>query len=199
VIDTSGATVPRAEIKVVNQATNISRTVSSDAFGNYEATHLNPGLYTVIAEAPGFKRVVHREIRLEALASVRIDIRLEVGEVAAEVTVVGGAPVIETETSTLSQVRPSRQLLDLPLNLIGSTAPLYQFTILTPTAAEGGGRCVLSPAGAAPKPSSTSMASAPTPSFTAIRKPPCSPRWNPCRKSRSSLSTTGRSLPTPAT
>ncbi len=139
VIDMSGASVPGAGIKVVNQATNISRMVVSDAFGNYEATHLNPGLYTLIAEAPGFKRFVHREIQLEALANVRIDVRLEVGEVAAEVTVVGGAPVIETETSTISQVRPSRQLLDLPLNIIGNVAPLYQFAVLTPTAAEGGG------------------------------------------------------------
>jgi len=139
VSDTSGAIVPGAEIKVVNQATNISRTVSSDAFGNYEATHLNPGLYTVTAEAPGFKRSVHREILLEALATVRIDIRLEVGEVSAEVTVTAAAPVVESETSTISQVRPSRQLLELPLNIIGSVAPLYQFTVLTPTAAEGGG------------------------------------------------------------
>lgn len=139
VIDATGAIIPRAEIRVANQATNISRAVVSDAFGNYDATHLNPGLYTVTTEVPGFKRFVHREILLEALARVRIDIHLEVGASTAEVTVVAGAPVIESETSTISQVRPGRQLLDLPLNIIGNVAPLYQFMVLTPTAAEGGG------------------------------------------------------------
>ncbi|MEK7405783.1 MAG: TonB-dependent receptor [Acidobacteriota bacterium] len=139
VTDATGAVIPGARIRVTNQATNISRALSSDALGNYEATHLNPGLYTVAAEAAGFKKSVHREILLETLGRVRIDVRLEVGEVASEVTVTEGAPVVESETSTLSQVRSNRQLLDLPVNIIGNVAPLYQYTVLTPTANEGGG------------------------------------------------------------
>jgi len=139
VTDATGAIMPGVEVKATNQGTNITRAVTSDAFGNYEATHLNPGMYRVTVETPGFKRFLHRDILLEALGQVRIDIRLEVGEVATEVTVTAGAPVVESETSTISQVRPSVQLLDLPLNVIGSVAPLYELTVLTPTAAQGGG------------------------------------------------------------
>lgn len=139
VTDATGAVIPGAQVRVTNQATNVTRGVVSDALGNYEATHLHPALYTVRVEAPGFKRFVHENILLEALANVRIDVRLEVGDVTAEVTVSAGAPVVESETAGISQYRPSQQLLDLPLNVIGTTAPFYQFTVLTPTAFEGSG------------------------------------------------------------
>jgi len=139
VMDATGAIIPEAEIRVTNQATNVTRAVRSDSLGNYEATHLHPGSYTVRVETPGFKRFVHQDILLEAVAHVRIDVRLEIGDVATEVTVTAGAPVVESETSGISQYRPSAQLLDLPLNVIGTTAPFYQYTVLTPTAVEGPG------------------------------------------------------------
>jgi hypothetical protein len=139
VVDATGAIVPGVEVRVTNQATNVTRAVYSDGFGNYEATHLLPGLYRVRVETPGFKRFVHENILLEALANVRIDVRLEVGDVATEVTVTAGAPVVESETMSISQYRPGQQLLDLPLNLVGTTAPFYQFTVITPTAHEAGG------------------------------------------------------------
>ncbi len=139
VTDATGAAVPGAEVRVTNQATNVTRSVQSDAFGNYEATHLHGGLYRVTVEMPGFKRFVHEDIRLEAQGQVRIDVALEVGDVTTEVTVTAGAPVVESETSSIAQLRPVTQLLDLPLNVVGTTAPFYQFTVLTPTAHEAGG------------------------------------------------------------
>jgi hypothetical protein len=90
VMDTTGAIIPEAEVRVTNQATNVTRAVRSDGLGNYEATHLHPGIYTVRVETPGFKRFVHQDILLEAVAHVRIDVRLEVGDVATELTVTAG-------------------------------------------------------------------------------------------------------------
>lgn len=139
VTDTTGAVVPGARVQIVNQATNVMRTIVTDALGSYEATHLHPGMYTVRVEASGFKRFVHTNILLEAVAHVRIDVKLEVGDVATEVTVTGAAPVVESETASIAQYRPVQHLLDLPLNVIGTTAPFYQVAILTPTAFEGEG------------------------------------------------------------
>jgi hypothetical protein len=138
VTDVSGAVVPGVSVQVTNQATNITRAVTADDTGNYEATHLHGGLYTVAAAKPGFKKFVHRDIRLEALATVRVDIQLEVGDVAVEVTVAAGAPVIETEYATVAQVRTFQQLRALPVNIRGG-APLYFWTWLTPTAYQGSG------------------------------------------------------------
>src|SRR5437867_1952781 len=95
VTDPAGAVVPNASVQVTNQETGLAKSVASDSFGNYEVTHLNPGLYSVTTQAPGFKKFEHRDILLETLRAVRINVRLEVGDVGAEVTVTAGTPVVE--------------------------------------------------------------------------------------------------------
>jgi len=55
VTDPSGAVVPNAKITITNTATRVSfETVSSSA-GDYNAPALNPGTYTLSAEAAGFQ------------------------------------------------------------------------------------------------------------------------------------------------
>ena len=65
VTDPAGGVVPNASIQVINQETGLVKPVVSDSSGNYEVTHLNPGLYSVVTRAPGFKRLEHRDIMLE--------------------------------------------------------------------------------------------------------------------------------------
>ncbi len=132
VSDSSGGVVPKVAVTVVNQATGISRQALSDNAGNYEATHLNTGVYTVKAEAPGFKRFEHRDIRVEPQQTVRIDVRLELGAVGSEVTVTAGAPVIETEAPTVFDTKTALQLRDLPLNTLNGVL-LNSFLFTTPT------------------------------------------------------------------
>jgi hypothetical protein len=133
VTDPAGAVVPNASIQVTNQQTGIVKSLSSDGVGNYEATHLNPGVYTVVIQAPGFKKFEHREIQIETLRVVRINARLEVGEVGAEVTVSAGTPVIETEASGIDDVKTGREMRDLPLNFLSTSGLLTTFTSLVPT------------------------------------------------------------------
>src|ERR1700676_872337 len=57
-----------------------------------------------------------------------LDFTMEIGAAEQRVTVVGGAPLLETETSTVDNVRTEQAVKDLPLNgrnfseLIGLTA-----------------------------------------------------------------------------
>ena len=132
VTDSSGSVVPNAVVSVMNQATGIVRTAVTDSQGNFEATHLNPGMYTVKAEAPGFKTFEHRDVQVESIQTVRIDVRLEVGTVGSEVTVTAGAPVIETESATISDSKTALQLRDLPLNTLNGVI-LNAFLFSTPT------------------------------------------------------------------
>src|SRR5215510_954989 len=46
VIDPVGSVVPSASVKVSNQDTGLVKTILSDSQGNYEVTHLNPGMYS---------------------------------------------------------------------------------------------------------------------------------------------------------
>lgn len=130
--DASGGVVPSATVRVTNQATGIERTLTTDQMGRYEATHLNPGTYRVTAEAAGFKKFEHRDVILEAQQTVRIDVALEVGSVGTEVTVTEGAPVVETEAPTISDVKTALQLRDLPMNTLNGVL-LNAFLFTTPT------------------------------------------------------------------
>src|ERR1039458_2522949 len=65
VADPTGAVVPNATVIATSLATNISRSVSTDASGNYELPNLLPGAYDVSVKAPGFKGFVQRNVPLE--------------------------------------------------------------------------------------------------------------------------------------
>src|ERR1051326_2186033 len=77
ITDPAGAVVPNAAVQVVNQETGLAKSGGSDSFGNYEVTHLNPGTYSVIVQAPGFKKLEHRNIVLDVLRAVRVNASLE--------------------------------------------------------------------------------------------------------------------------
>lgn len=138
VTDAAGGVVPGVSVTVTNQATNLRRSVVSDERGNYAMTHLNPAVYQVSAELPGFKKFVHENINVRSLETVRIDIRLEIGELATEVTVESGAPVVDSETPIIAQSRTAQQMRDLPTQIRGQ-AQLYAWTWLTPTGTQGQG------------------------------------------------------------
>ncbi len=144
VTDSTGAVVPNTEVTVVNDGTNLARTIVTGNDGNYSAPNLNSGNYRVQAKAAGFKSYVVRGIGLEGLRTVRVDIRLEIGEVGTEVTIQGSAPVIETDTASIASVRTSKDLNDLPLNIRSTVSGtgdsgLYRYVFLTPTGGQGGG------------------------------------------------------------
>lgn len=140
ITDATGALVPNAKVTVRNEETGIGREISSDAGGYYEASHLQPGRYTVTVEQAGFRQFVKQGLLLEAGRILRNDVSLEVGEVTTQVVVEAHSPAIETETAQLSAVQPERVIQSLPMNLRGSwDSFLYDFLALVPTAQWGQG------------------------------------------------------------
>jgi hypothetical protein len=112
--DSHDAVIVGVAITVTNEGTAISRQTATDVLGSYEVNHLNPGLYTVTAEAAGFQKHLSQHINLETEQVLHLDIGMKVGEVSETISVTGEAPVIETETSTLSDLRTGRQIVELP-------------------------------------------------------------------------------------
>ena len=55
VTDSTGAVVPSARVVITNEHESISREVTTDAAGNYEALNLKAGAYTVATTVSGFK------------------------------------------------------------------------------------------------------------------------------------------------
>jgi hypothetical protein len=114
VTDDSGSLVPAATVRAVNVASNVSTTAESNSQGNYTLELLYPGDYRITASKEGFK-TVERTVTVRADDRLGLDIRLEVGAVTEKVVVEAGAPLLETETSSVGTVIDHRRIQDLPL------------------------------------------------------------------------------------
>ncbi|WP_031500308.1 TonB-dependent receptor [Bryobacter aggregatus] len=114
--DTQDAPVPGATVTVTNTGTNITRNFTTDSKGNYTFPFLVPGLYSVSAEAQGFRRANRTSIRLSVEDNLNVDFKLELGSVSEQITVDGQATLLDTSTNTLGQVIESKRIVDLPLN-----------------------------------------------------------------------------------
>lgn len=128
VTDASGAVVPNAQIVAINVHTNIQTTAQSNSAGVYVVSQLNPGTYSLSAQASGFKKFVVSDIILNARDIRRIDVKLQVGKVSTQVTVTGGATLINTETARIRHTQLSYQMNQLPLN----TGAVWAFLALAP-------------------------------------------------------------------
>ena len=78
--------------------------------------HSLVGTYTVTGELAGFKRVVHAAITLALGAQVQLDLALDVGGIAEEVTVTGGTPLLQSVNAEISDVIDNQQVVEIPLN-----------------------------------------------------------------------------------
>lgn len=119
VTDASESAMPNVSVNVTNVDTGQTRKFNTGATGNYEVTRLQPGHYTVEAEASGFRHFVHENVFLFPGATMRVDVRLEVASVTQQTTVTAvaeGTPEIEVESASLNDLRDTRQYRTLPQN-----------------------------------------------------------------------------------
>lgn len=116
VTDASGALVPRVQLTLVNEATNIKQVQASDERGHYLFVLIPPGSYSLTAGAPGFQTVIRSKIELQVAQQAAIDVRLSVGDVRTQVEVLAETPRLDAVSATLGRVVDNRSLLDMPLN-----------------------------------------------------------------------------------
>jgi carboxypeptidase family protein len=114
--DQSGAALPGARVTVTNAGTSLSRTVISDAKGEYTAPSLPPGNYTVAGELSGFKTVMLSNVRVGVDQKVRIDLGMELGQLTESVTIQAEVPLVQTNSSELGTTVQEEQIKTLPLN-----------------------------------------------------------------------------------
>jgi hypothetical protein len=116
VTDQSGASVAGASVIVTDTERGTSRTVISDASGDYVAPDLAPGTYKIHVEAKGFKSAERPSVTIEVATDVRADFSLQPGNVSETVTVTGEIPLLNTTSSTLGGTLSNQEINDLPLN-----------------------------------------------------------------------------------
>src|SRR5438552_1375484 len=116
VSDPTGALIPGASITVTNVDTQATSVSITNEQGFYQAPLLPIGMYTVTAEMPGFQKAVTKPEKLEINQSLRIDIKMTVGNRTEEVFVEEGISHVETITPTLGMSITSNQIATMPLN-----------------------------------------------------------------------------------
>src|SRR5437867_12551911 len=78
VVDTSGAAVVGAAVRLNNTGTGISQSTVSDNSGNFRFLLLQPGVYALEAARPGFKTFRRDGILVEADRSLAVPDRKSV-------------------------------------------------------------------------------------------------------------------------
>jgi hypothetical protein len=114
--DQSGAAVAGATVVITDVQRGTTRTVATDASGDYAAPELQPGVYKVRAEAKGFKAVERVNIVVEVAQDLRVDISLPTGQVTETVVVTEEVPLLNTTSATLGGTLSNAEINDLPLN-----------------------------------------------------------------------------------
>ncbi len=113
--DSSRAVVANAKVTLTNQQMNVSQTSASSNEGLFYFGSLPPAPYSVSVEISGFKKWTGG-FTLEAGQTAVIEPMLEVGSVDSTIEVKDAAPVINTETMGVSNVKDALRIHQLPLN-----------------------------------------------------------------------------------
>ena len=116
VTDPTGAVIPSAKVTATEVDTGLTRTATSNAAGDYLIPALRPAQYKLSVSVAGFRAFTQTGITLLADQAASIDVRLEVGATAQNVTVEAVTTLVDTTTATMKQVVGQSQMVELPLN-----------------------------------------------------------------------------------
>ena len=116
VLDPSSQLIVGAEVIAVNDLTAVQYTTKTNNEGVYVLPNLPPGPYRVQVSKVGFKTIIRPDIILNVQDALSINFTLPVGALLETVTVRGGAPLVNTQTGTVSTVIDRNFVESLPLN-----------------------------------------------------------------------------------
>ena len=112
--DSAGAVIFGANLTLTNEETNASRTTLTNSDGEYSFANVLPGTYAVTATQTGFKKSEHKGIRIGTQSFITLDVTLEVGSTAEQVSISGGAPILENSNASVSSMLDNKTLDTLP-------------------------------------------------------------------------------------
>jgi hypothetical protein len=112
--DPSGAGIPKASVRLVNNATAAVQAASADAGGNFRFVSLAPGAYKVTVEATGFTKS-EVDITLLTEQNLNVPVTLKVGSASEAITVTTEAPVVDTADSRTQLTLENQAVAQLPI------------------------------------------------------------------------------------
>lgn len=126
--DSSGGAIQRATVTVTDEERGFTRSSTTNAAGFYSLPELDAGRYKLRAFYPRFRTKLLTGIVLNVATMRVVDVVLEPGEIAAEISVEAPAFRVQTVGGDLSGLVTGDQIRELPLN----GRNLMQLTLLQP-------------------------------------------------------------------
>jgi hypothetical protein len=175
VVDSTGALVPAAAVKLHNDATGANFDAVADSSGYFKVPLVPPGVYTVTISAAGFGTYNAKSVPVTVGSLTELHPEMKAGSTQETVEVSGVAPVIQFESPEVSSTLTAQEIVNLPLN----GGRWSNLALLTPGAAsDANGFTTLR----SMAPTTTRLSSRKSAAVRALDTPP---RRSPSRNSRS--------------
>jgi hypothetical protein len=116
--DSNGGGVPNATVSVTDPSKNnlVVRTITTSDDGGYSVPNLQSGLYTVTVEAPGFKKSINNEVKVDVGQRRELTVTLVAGRIEESVEVTAGQVAVELSTPTSGTTINGDQIRELSVN-----------------------------------------------------------------------------------
>ncbi|HEV2576932.1 MAG TPA: TonB-dependent receptor [Acidobacteriaceae bacterium] len=116
VTDATGAVVPNATVVISLTGQNVSHNTTTNESGNFTEPDLEPGTYSVVITAQGFKKEAYDNIAVLTNTTQRVDAILANGSTSEEITVTTAPPALQTDRADISTTIEQHQISNLPLS-----------------------------------------------------------------------------------
>ena len=114
VVDPSGLSIANANVTLTNSRTGAQRNTQANADGFFTFNVVEPGVYDVVVEAAGFKKLQRTSLNLSASDRLAVGkLALEVGNMNESVTIQAEGAAVQTASSERSGVITSAQMENL--------------------------------------------------------------------------------------
>jgi hypothetical protein len=91
------------------------RETKADAEGRYSFGNVLPGRYNVKVTAPGFRTTLENDFEVTPTVVARINVKLEVGQLADQVTVDANVALLQTDKADTHSEINAKQIANLPI------------------------------------------------------------------------------------
>ncbi len=116
VADPQGNGIPNATVTLLREGTGVEQKMTTNSEGIYLFLSQRAGSYTMSVAANGFRGWTRKGIELSVAQRLRLDLRLEIGELSQRIEVSGEATtMLEVETAGRGQLVNGKIIRELPL------------------------------------------------------------------------------------
>ena len=114
VTDTQGAVLPGVTVTATSPSQIGVRTAVTEADGKYLFPGMPSGTYKLAFELAGFRRMDRDNVIVVLGQTISLDVQLQIGGVAENVTVTGDSPVVDVSTTKIGTSLKGEALIAVP-------------------------------------------------------------------------------------